>query len=246
MHKAALLFILLVAQHALAFPTIFIAGDSTAARGASENQQGWGEPFAQYFDPAKVTIANRARGGRSTRTFLTEGLWEKLLADVHTNDIVLIQFGHNDAGAIDKPPARGSLPGIGDETRDVQNSSNKTETVHTYGWYLRKFINDTKSKGATPIVLSLTVRNEWKDGKIERGSGRFNGWGYQVARAEHTLFVDVTDIIAEQFEKLGVDEVKKLYPKDHTHFNATGADLHAAAVVSGLKGLRPTPVKNFL
>jgi lysophospholipase L1-like esterase len=228
----------------LALPTIFIAGDSTAARGAGENQQGWGEPFANYFDSNKVTISNRARGGRSSRTFLTEGLWEKLLVDVQANDIVLIQFGHNDGGPIDKAPARGSLPGIGDETRDVETKGTN-ETVHTYGSYLRKFIRDTKSKGATPIVLS-TVRNEWKDGRIERGSGRFNGWAYQVARSEKTLFVDLTDIIADQFEKLGADEVKKLYPRDHTHFNAAGADLHAAAVVSGLKGLRPTPIKNFL
>ncbi|MFO1488504.1 MAG: hypothetical protein U1F65_08500, partial [Verrucomicrobiota bacterium] len=90
-------------------PSIFIAGDSTAARGAGANQQGWAAPFADYFDPSKANVVNRARGGRSSRTFITEGLWDQLLADVKRGDIVLIQFGHNDAGAInDTSRARGS------------------------------------------------------------------------------------------------------------------------------------------
>src|SRR5471032_2005695 len=81
-------------------PTIFVAGDSTAAVGAGEAQQGWAVPFADYFDSTKVNVANRARGGRSSRTFITEGTWDKLLADVKTGDFVLIQFGHNDGGAL--------------------------------------------------------------------------------------------------------------------------------------------------
>ena len=77
-----------------ALPTIFIAGDSTAARGAATaRQQGWGLPFANYFDPARVNVANRARGGRSSRTFITEGHWERLLAETKAGDLVLIQFG---------------------------------------------------------------------------------------------------------------------------------------------------------
>jgi lysophospholipase L1-like esterase len=231
-----------------ALPGIFIAGDSTAARGAGENQQGWAVPFADYFDPAKVNIVNLARGGRSSRTFITEGLWEKLLAEVKSGDIVLIQFGHNDAGLInDSSRARGSLPGLGDETQEIDNlQTGKHEVVHTYGWYLRKMIEDTRAKGATPIVLTLTVRNIWHDGRIERGSGRFSPWAAETARAEHVLFIDLTDIMADQFEAMGEDKVKALYPRDHTHFNAIGADLHAAGVVAGLKGLRPGPITRFL
>jgi lysophospholipase L1-like esterase len=74
-------------------------------------------PFADYFDPTRVNVVNRARGGRSSRTFVTEGLWDQLMASVKPGDIVLIQFGHNDGGAInDTNRARGSLRGIGDET----------------------------------------------------------------------------------------------------------------------------------
>ena len=95
-----------------ALHSIFIAGNSTAAPGAGARQQGWGVPFANYFDTSKVNVVNRARGGRSSRTFITEGLWDKLLADVKPGDIVLIEFGHNDAGAInDTSRARGSSMG---------------------------------------------------------------------------------------------------------------------------------------
>jgi len=229
-------------------PSLFVAGDSTAARGSGTNQQGWAVPFADYFDPAKINVVNLARGGRSSRTFITQGLWDQLLAYVKPGDIVLIQFSHNDAGAVnDTSRARGSLPGLGDETQEIDNLlTRKHEVVHTYGWYMRKMIEDTKAKGATPIVLTLTVRDVWHDGRVERGSGRFSPWAAETARAEHVLFIDLTDIMADQFEAMGEDKVKGLYPQDHTHFNAVGANLHAAGVVAGLKGLRPSPITKFL
>jgi lysophospholipase L1-like esterase len=231
-----------------ALPSIFIAGDSTAARGNGTNQQGWAVPFADYFDKTRVNVVNRARGGRSSRTFITEGLWDQLLANVKRGDLVLIQFGHNDAGAVnDTNRARGSLPGLGEETQEIDNLiTKKHEVVHTFGWYVRQMIADTRAKGATPIVLTLTARNIWHDGRIERGSGSYSAWAAAAARSEHVLFIDVMDRVADQLEVLGEDKVKALYPRDHTHFNAAGADLHAAAVVAGLKGLRPSPVGKFL
>ncbi len=229
-------------------PTIFVAGDSTAARGAGETQQGWAVPFANYFDPTKVNVVNRARGGRSSRTFITEGLWDQLLASVKPGDIVLIQFGHNDAGAInDASRARGSIRGTGDETEEIDNLlTKKHEVVHSYGWYIRKMIADAKARGATPIVLSLTIRNIWKDGQIERGSGRYGQWSAEVARSAGVQFIDLSEMVADKFQAMGQDAVKALYQKDHTHFNATGADLHAVEVVAGLKGLHSNPVENFL
>lgn len=229
-------------------PTIFVAGDSTAARGAGESQQGWAVPFANYFDPKKVNMVNRARGGRSSRTFITEGLWNQLLADVKTNDIVLIQFGHNDAGAInDTLRARGSLRGIGEETQEIDNLQTKLhEVVHTYGWYLRKMIADVKAKGARPIVLSLTVRNIWRDGHVERGSGNYGLWAAETARAAGVPFVDLTKRVADHFDAMGEAAVKRLYQRDHTHFNAVGADLHARFVVQGLAALPGDPVKPLL
>lgn len=230
-----------------ALPTLWIAGDSTAARGRGAMQQGWGVPVADYFDPAKINVANRARGGRSSRTFVSEGLWDQLLAGVKKGDTVLIQFGHNDGGPINSGPARGSLPGLGEETQDVEGIvSKRAETVHTYGWYLRKMVADVKAKGASPIVLSLTLRNIWKDGKIERGSGRFSQWSYEIAKAAAVPFVDLMNTQGDAFDILGEPAVKALYQQDHTHFNAEGANLHAQTVVALLKGLRPSPITKVL
>lgn len=227
-------------------PSIFIAGDSTAAQGVGEFQQGWGVLLADYFDPAKARVNNRARGGRSSRTFVTEGHWDQLLAEVKPGDMVLVQFGHNDSGAPFAVPFRGSLPGFGPETQEGIGREGKLETIHTFGWYLRKMVAETRAVGATPILISPTVRNVWKDHRVERGPGRFGSWAEVVAREEHVLCLNLADKMADQFELLGEGQVKDWYPKDHTHFNAEGADRHAAAVVSLLKGLRPSPVRSFL
>lgn len=231
-----------------ALPAIFIASDSTAAKGSGARQQGWGVPFADYFDPAKVSVINRARGGRSSRTFVSEGLWDQMLAQVKAGDIVLIQFGHNDGGAVnDASRARGSIPGLGEETQEIDNQvTKKHEIVHTFGWYMRKMIADTHAKGATPIVLSLTVRDIWKDGKVERGSGRYSQWAGEIAKAANVQFVDLTGLMADKFDLLGQEKMKLLYPQDSTHFNAEGADMHAAGLVAGFKALHPNPVEKYL
>ena len=225
-------------------PSIFIAGNSTAARGAGERQQGWGVPFADYFDTTKVNVVNRARGGRSSRTFVAEGLWERLIADVKPGDVVLIEFGHNDGGAInDTLRARGSIPGLGDDSVVIDNLiTKKREVVHSFGWYMRKMIAETKAKGATPVVLSLSVRNLWKDGQIERGSGRYGRWSAQLAREAGVKFIDLTNLVADSLQRLGPDRTKAMYVQDYVHYNLAGADLHARTVVSGLRALRPSPV----
>ncbi|HVU23124.1 MAG TPA: GDSL-type esterase/lipase family protein, partial [Opitutus sp.] len=236
-------------------PTVFVASDSTAAKNNGDPIQGWGVPFADYFDPAKINVVNRARGGRSSRTFITEGRWDQLLADVRPGDFVLIQFGHNDASPVNEDAsvprerwrARGSLPGLGGETRDIVNViTGKPETVHTFGWYVRKMIADVRAHAATPIVLSLTVRDIWQDGKVERGSGDYREWDRALAAAEGVEFVDLTRIIADEYQELGEAKVKEFFPRDHTHTSPAGADFNAAAVVTGLKGLRDGPWKKFL
>jgi lysophospholipase L1-like esterase len=223
-------------------PTIFVIGDSTAN---NNDHRGWADPFAAYFDPAKVNVVNRARGGRSSRTFVTEGLWERTRNDLKPGDYVLIQFGHNDGGAPDKNPARGSLPGMGDESKELTMPDGKQEVVHTFGWYMRKFVTETKEKGATPVVLSLTVRNIWTNGKVERGPGSFGQWSADVARSEHVAFGDLTTAIADRYEKMGEAKVKELFPEDHTHTSPSGADLNASLVVAVLKSIN-SPVLAWL
>ena len=225
-------------------PTLFVVGDSTANNSAN-GARGWGDPFAAFFDPSKLNVLNRARAGRSSRTFLTEGLWDRVLQDLKAGDFVLIQFGHNDGGPLDTGRARGSLPGLGEETKEVTKPDGSKEVVHTFGWYNRKLVADVRAKGATPVILSLTVRNIWKDGRVERGSGRFREWAEGLARAEGVWFVDVTGIIADSYEALGEEKVKALFGPDHTHTSPAGAEFNAAAVVAGLKSLKGDPFKKY-
>lgn len=219
-------------------PTLFVVGDSTANNNAN-GQQGWADPFTRFFDPTKVNVLNRARAGRSSRTFLTEGLWAKVLEGMKAGDFVLIQFGHNDGGPLDTGRARGSLPGVGEETQEVTLADGRKEVVHTYGWYLRRFISDAKARRATPIILSLTVRNIWKNGRVERGSGSFKQWASEVARAQGVDFIDVTTLIADTYEAIGQEKVQELFARDHTHTSPSGAQMNAGIVIAGLKGYKP-------
>lgn len=218
-------------------PSVFVIGDSTANNNAN-GAQGWADPFIRLFDVNKINVRNRARAGRSSRTFLTEGLWDKVLQEVKSGDVVLIQFGHNDGGSLDTARARGSLPGTGEETKEIMRPDGGKEAVQTFGWYLRRYIADTRAKGATPILLSLTVRNIWKDGKVERGSGRFGQWAREVALDQGVQFLDLTTLIADEYEKLGPEKVQSLFAGDHTHTSPSGAELNAALVIRGLKALQ--------
>jgi Lysophospholipase L1 and related esterases len=212
-------------------PTVFVVGDSTARNQAD---LGWGDHFAHYFDTTRINVANRARAGRSSRTFINEGSWDRVLAEMKPGDFVLIQMGHNDGGALDGPKARGSLKGIGNETRDVTLPDGHTETVHTYGWYIRKYIADTRARKATPILLSLTIRNIWKDGKIERDMG-YDAELKQLAAEEHVAYVDMATVEADRLEATGQEKTALLFPKDHTHTSAEGAELNAQSVAIALR-----------
>src|ERR1700756_5057506 len=132
-------------------PTLFLVGDSTVRNGRADGangQWGWGEPLVDLFDTSKINVDNRAIGGRSSRSYIMENEWAETLAFVKPGDVILFQWGHNDDGPLDDPArARGTLHGSGEETKEVDNPILKIhETVHTYGWYLRKYVADTKAK----------------------------------------------------------------------------------------------------
>jgi lysophospholipase L1-like esterase len=231
-------------------PTLYLVGDSTVRNGRGDGaggQWGWGEPLVDDFDPAKINVVNRAIGGLSSRTYMNGpggGPWAATLAMVKPGDIVLIQFGHNDGGQPDEPTrARASLPGVGPETMEIENPILKVhETVHTYGWYIRKIVQDAKAKGATPIICSLIPRKTWKDGKVVRNKDNFAGWAQQVAEQEHVGFLDLNEAIARRYDALGEAAVEPLFGDPHTHTSRAGAELNAEVVVSCLKALKNDPV----
>lgn len=232
-------------------PTLYIIGDSTVKNGKGRGDGGlwgWGNFLDESFDTTRIAVRNYALGGRSSRTFITEGHWEAVRSQLKPGDFVIMQFGHNDGGPLDDTArARGTIKGIGEETKDIYNPiMKKNETVHSYGWYMRQYVNDTKAMGATAIICSPIPRDMFKDGKVLRASGDYGGWAKEVADATGARFVDLNDIIADQYDRLGADSVKGFFPGDHTHTNAAGARLNAAAVVSGLRGLKGLALDDFL
>ena len=238
-------------------PQLFIAGDSTASeyKPNPKNQQGWGAVLQPLFDESKLRVVDVARGGRSSRTFITEGHWDRMLTQVNAGDFVIIQFGHNDSGALNQEPpgstkplrARGTIPGIGNESEDIDNViTGQHETVYSYGWYLRKMIADTRAKGATPILLTLTKTNSWKDGRIPCDSETYRLWTWQTATAEKTAFVDLTRINGDRFQREGPDAVTAQFIDDTVHTNLTGAQANARDVVSALRANRQLPLRNLL
>lgn len=246
--SALFLFMALGSSVAARLPTLFIIGDSTV-NNHTKGLEGWGDPIAAYFDTTKITVINRARGGRSSRTYQTEGLWDQVLAEMQPGDFVLMQFGHNDGGPIVGGTARASLKGNGDETQTVVDAkTGKTEVVHTYGWYMRKYIADTQAKGATPIVLSPVPRDIWTAGDtVARNSNDYGKWADEAAQSQGAAFIDLNAIIAKKYEVLGPVKVKAMYfPGDHTHTSPAGAEVNAASVVEGLKALKDCPLDAFL
>lgn len=227
-------------------PTLFLIGDSTV-NNSGHGLQGWGTPIAYFFDTNKIRVENHAIGGRSSRSFLTEGRWDKVLTELKPGDFVLMQLGHNDSGSPTEGRARASLKGIGDETRVVTNATGAAETVHTYGWYMRKYVTDTRAKGATPIMVTLIPRNDWRDGKIPRSDDSYAGWAKQVAAQEKIQVVDLNDIAARHYEQLGADKMRAdIFINEHTHTSIEGARLNAAYVCEGLRGLKDGALAAFL
>ena len=244
-------------------PSVFLIGDSTVRNGSddgqgkgAEGQWGWGHSIADYFDLNKINVVNRAVGGTSSRTYFNGQLWESSLALLKPGDFVIMQFGTNDDGALnDEPPgplrARGTIKGVGAETKEIENViTKKHEVVHTYGWYLRKFVSDSRAKGAAPIICSLVPRKSWDEaGLIKRAKNTYAKWAAEVATQENVPFIDLNEIAAHAYDQAGHDGTMKLFPQvtpdEHTHTNLAGAEVLARSVIAGLKSLKPDPLETY-
>jgi hypothetical protein len=233
-------------------PTFFIIGDSTVKNGKGDgggNMWGWGDLIAPFFDTSKIKIENHALGGTIRRNFLTKGLWDKVLAKIQKGDYVIMQFGHNDNGALDDTArARGTIKGIGDSAKEIYNPITKQqEVVHTYGWYLSKFVNDAKAKGAVAIICSPIPRNDWKDGKLIRYNGTGYGlWAKQTAELTGAFFIDLNSLTANAYDEMGTEKVNSFFPNEHTHTGREGALLNAANVSKAIKLLKNCKLKEYL
>ena len=232
------------------YPILYVVGDSTV-HNPSRGEQGWGDVVGKYFDPAKIRVENHALGGRSSRTFRTQGWWDKVLAACQPGDFVLIQMGHNDGGPLDDTNrARGSIRGLGDDTKDIYNPlMHKQETVHTYGWYMRQYVEEARAHGMTPIICSPIPhcpKTEVHDGDVENSD--YVRFSKAVAENEKALFVDLNRITMSHYAGMEPKEIKEKYftSADNTHTSPAGAALNAQSVIEGIRNLTNCPLAGYL
>jgi len=232
-------------------PTVYMIGDSTVKNGQGDGAGGlwgWGDFIGQFLDTSQVFVENHALGGTSSRTFQTFGLWTPVLEKLKPGDYVLMQFGHNDAGNLnDNHRARGTIKGVGDESEEIDNIlTKKHEIVHTYGWYMKKYIAETKAKGAEAIVLSQPPRNIWLNGKVERVTENYGKWSKYAAEEENGIYIDLNEVIAAKYEKIGSTKVNLFFPKDHTHTNIEGAQLNALTVAETIQNCKESKLRDYI
>jgi rhamnogalacturonan acetylesterase len=231
-------------------PILFIVGDSTV-HNPQKIERGWGDVIGKYFDTNQIRVENHALGGRSSRTFITQGWWDRVLAAAKPGDFVIVQLGHNDGGPLDDTNrARGTIRGIGDQEKEIYNPiMHKKELVHTYGWYLRKYISDARARGITPIICSPVPHVP----KTIMKPGETENWDYvrfagEVATNAHTLFINLNQIVISHYAGMTPPEIKAKYftTADNTHSSLAGAELNAESVIEGIREMTNCPLKKFL
>ena len=196
---------------ASSFTTIHLMGDSTMAEKdltGGNPERGWGMMFPNFVDN-EFQVVNYAQNGRSTKSFIDRGLWDKVYGALQPGDYVFIQFGHNDAKADD--PER-YAPAFG-----------------AYQDNLRTFIRGVRAKGAIPVLLTPVARRWFKNGQLDRNCHTdYPAAMKQVAREEGVTLLDMTTKTLDWLEGLG-DEPSKAYfmistgKDDNTHTIARGA-----------------------
>ncbi|MNK11506.1 Rhamnogalacturonan acetylesterase RhgT [compost metagenome] len=232
--------------------TIYLIGDSTVANYQLEPDYmekrhplfGWGQAFQPFFNQNSikelknlvktdsVLVDDRAKGGRSTRTFFQEGRWREVYTKLKKGDIVMMQFGHNDA-AVDK--------------------TERYVNIEGYKEFLRLYVNQTREKGATPILLTPVNRNyPWKEGKLSNVHGEYPNAVKEIAKELNVKLIDLTQLSIDAFTAKGQEYVTsnyfmnfdkglyKAYPegqKDNTHFQKAGAEAVAQLVFDAMKKL---------
>lgn len=244
-------------DHNPALPTVFLLGDSTVKNSwdrGTDGLWGWGRPLAAYFDTTKINVDNQALGGTSSVSYQRAN-WPGVLALVKKGDFVIMQFGTNDNGGV-------SGRGNGDETT-AGTGRNAGSEIHTFGWYMRKYCEDTRAKGATPIICSLVPRRSWaatatpaatapSAPKMNRADASHGGWAKEAAAQAKVGFIDLNNLIADRYEKVGPDLTTNLFGKnaqggvDGVHTNWFGAIVAAECVVEGIRKMPDCELNKYL
>lgn len=198
-----------------------IIGDSTVCNYPADSiKRGWGMYIQNYFDKNRLQVINLALSGRSTKTFIKQGHWAAALKE--KPEYVLIQFGHNDSHAPNRPEA--------------------TDAATTYRQYLRQYIDESRAIGAHPILITPMCRRNFKNGKVVNALLPYARAMKAVAKEEKVPLVDLNSSSVELCDRLGQKGSEALAdsPTDHTHFNAKGAEEMARLVMQQLPAVVPS------
>ena len=215
--------------------TIYIAGDSTAAEKLAEKrpETGWGEKLQQYFAPSDVRVEDDAKNGRSTRTFISEGLWQSIIDHMRPGDYVFIQFGHND---------------------ESKEKVDRYTPPDDYRANLVRMVNDVRGKKGFPVLLTPVYRRKFDaQGTVVDQHGVYPDIVRSVAAELKVPIIDMHRSSGALLQKIGPDSSLKLflqlepgenpnYPQgvhDNTHFRPLGAELMAGLAVEGIRASVP-------
>lgn len=220
--------------------TLFIAGDSTAAVKQPDKrpETGWGEDLQAAFDPAKVHVDDEAKNGRSTKSFIAEGLWQQIVDKLKPGDYVFIQFGHND---------------------ESKSKGERYAPPDMYRANLVRMVNEVRDKGAIPVLLTPVARRKFdKNGAyVEQHPPEYPTAVRSVAEELHVPMIDMLEASKAVLEKYGDEPSRKLflqlkpgenpnYPngvEDNTHFNPMGAQIMCRLAVEGIRRQVPDLAK---
>lgn len=213
--------------------TVYLIGDSTVADKSVKAypETGWGTPFKIFFD-STVTVDNRAKNGRSTRTFISENLWQPIVDNLREGDYVFIQFGHND---------------------EVKEKVDRYATPEEYKKNLAKFITESRNKKAIPVLLTPVTRRKFdNDGNVMETHATYSPLVREVAKELNAPLIDLDAMSRELLQQFGVEHSKLLflqlkpgehpnYPQgkdDNTHFSELGARKMAQLVLAEIRNLK--------
>jgi len=229
MLRLMLLFLLSFAAAANAAPVrVFIAGDSTAAAYGPERapQAGWGQMLQSYLDPSRIEVHNHAKGGRSTRSFIAEGRLDTLAGELRKGDVLLIQFGHNDA--------------------KFEDPTRYTDPAGDYATFLMRYVQRAREKGATPILITPVARLLYDFGSLLDTHGVYTAAMKQLAAREDIALIDLNDRSTRWIRALGEQGARPYFlfvpeqqKADGTHFSTAGATAVACLVLRDWVALQP-------
>jgi lysophospholipase L1-like esterase len=210
--------------------TLWLCGDSTMSikEPKAYPETGWGMPFVYFWD-STVKVENLAKNGRSTKTFISEKLWQKVADKAQEGDYVFIQFGHND---------------------EAKDKGERYATPDTFRMNLTRFISEARAKKAIPVLLTPVSRRRFdNDGNALETHQEYSAYVKEVADKEKVLFIDLDAKSRDLYQQFGQDNSRSLflqlkpgehpnYPdgkEDNTHFNELGARLIAQLVLAEIK-----------